>query len=505
MKVKLKNIKQIKSLDFSIPKQGVWLITGLNGSGKTSLLAALFRIGSSYAFQKYYKTSSFESRLDAFNNSQVEYSLNGESVTYKYGGERWRATPNRNSNLLSQFPFQTVKFVEANGDRVEPFSDEILPKSVRSAPNEVREFLVSVLDNQKWNNLKYVNTRRGRGSEAYLIPYRHQNQTYYYSEKNFSLGELCVLRLACKLANIQDRSLVLIDEIEMALHPQAQIRLLDKVQQIAKEKKLTILFSTHSATLIKHIDRKHIIFITETSAGNFTSIDNVYPAQVLGEIAFDEEIGADFIFLVEDKQAKFLLEQMIAFYVSSSSNSGLNRGYSPLYKVVPVGGFPQVIELLNASSQIFPTYVKRVAFLDEDVKSEAIPNARQKNMLSLLDKLEQAKERTKFLPCTPEIGLMQLVESNEFDIQTIINRAFSGCAINIGRVISSEEYQLIKKQKIRDQAKERAGFVVDKIHQSTGFSLNDIYKILYRIYCEQKYSGAMKEMHELFGPIFNSR
>lgn len=60
MKIELHNIKKIKRMDFDVPDSGVWLITGLNGSGKTSLLAALYRIGASHAFQRYYKTSSFE-------------------------------------------------------------------------------------------------------------------------------------------------------------------------------------------------------------------------------------------------------------------------------------------------------------------------------------------------------------------------------------------------------------------------------------------------------------
>ena len=330
MKVTLKNIKKLKELEFRIPSRGVYLVTGLNGSGKTSLLAALFRIGSRHAFQKYYRTSTFESRLDSFENSRVIYQINDEEVSYKYGGQRWRATPSRNSELFSQFPYETVRFVEANGSRVEPFADEIRYRSIRSAPDEVTGFMSYVLGDTKWENLKYVNTRRGVGNEAYLIPHRKNGQTYYYSEKNFSLGELCVLRLACSLSNIVDNSLILIDEIEMALHPQAQVRLLEKVEEISQAKELTTLFSTHSATLIKNIRRKNIIFLHEESPRKFKSKNNVYPAQVLGEIAFDDEPSADFIFFVEDKQAKILVEQMLGFYNSITNNES---AFLPLYQL----------------------------------------------------------------------------------------------------------------------------------------------------------------------------
>ncbi|WP_423815288.1 AAA family ATPase, partial [Pseudomonas viridiflava] len=44
MKVTLSNVKSINNLEFEIPPQGVWVVTGLNGSGKTSLFGALYRL-----------------------------------------------------------------------------------------------------------------------------------------------------------------------------------------------------------------------------------------------------------------------------------------------------------------------------------------------------------------------------------------------------------------------------------------------------------------------------
>ncbi|HCH5323594.1 AAA family ATPase [Vibrio parahaemolyticus] len=503
MKVTLKKIKKIKKLEFDIPNRGVWLLTGVNGAGKTSLLAALYRIGSSHAFQNYYRTSTFESRLDSFEQSQVIYEVNGQSVTYKYGGQRWRPTPSRNSRLFGQFPFESVKFVEANGDRVEPFANEIQPRRVRSANESITQFMSYVLADNKWESLKYVNTQRGRGSQAYLLPYTRGGQRYFYSEKNFSLGELCILRLACKLDNIENNSLVLIDEIEMALHPQAQVRLLEKVTEIARNKRLTIIFSTHSATLIKNVSRKNIIFLKEESSQVFKSVSDVYPAQVLGEVAFDDELTTDFILLVEDKQAKNLLEQMLGYYLSKTSSQ---RNYNPLYKVVPIGGFVQVIDLLNVSTQIFPDYVKRFCFLDEDVKSESLVHARRNNMYSLLTKFEQSQEQIKYLPCTPEVGLMEMVEQADQQLLDRIQGLFEGSVVNLQRIVSSREYLQFNKENIRDKAKDRMDYLVRAIHATTGTSEREIYKALYRTYCSVKYDGsAMPQLHRLLGPILNSR
>ncbi|WP_024873567.1 ATP-dependent nuclease [Tolumonas lignilytica] len=502
MKITLEKIKKIKKLEFSIPGKGVWLVTGLNGSGKTSLLAALYRIGSSYAFQRYYRTSKFENRLDSFSESKITYEINNKSVTYKYGGQRWRATPQSNSNLFNEYPYVAVKFIEANGERVEPVADDIRPRSVRSADDSIKEFLEHVLNDQKWRNLKYVNTQRGQGSQAYLIPYTSQGATYYYSEKNFSLGELCVLKLSSKLSNIEENSLVLIDEIEMALHPQAQVRLLERIQRIAKDKNLTILFSTHSATLIKNIKRKNIIFIKETNARHYESQTNVYPAQVLSEIAYDDELNADYVFLVEDKQAKILLEQMIGSYFQHCRPDIF---YQPLFKIVPIGGFVQVLELLNISSQIFPSFVKKYSFLDEDVKSETLRKARAEHNQRVLDLFNQSSGKVNFLPCTPEVGLMEMIESTDARLIQELSTLFSGHHIHIDRIVQSNEYTILNGQNNRDKAKNRVKYAVNKINQTTGLDTTEIYRHLYKKYCLKKYATNFNELHQLFGPIINSR
>lgn len=286
----------------------------------------------------------------------------------------------------------------------------------------------------------------------------------------------------------------------MALHPQAQVRLLEKVKDISSIKQLTTLFSTHSATLIKNIDRKRIILLKEQTVEIFKSVLDVYPAQVLGEIAFDDELSADYIFLVEDKQAKILLEQMLAFYISETHST---RNYSPLYKIVPIGGYKQVVELLNSSSQIFPEFVKRYAFLDDDVRSEILVNATLQNNQDLLQLFEQSNSNIKYLPCTPEVGLMEMIEAG--NANTEINGLFNGASINIQRIISNSDYTSLNKQNNRAKAKDRIKHVVEKINSSTGVIENDIYKSLYKLYCEQTYNQSLTGLDQLLAPILNSR
>jgi recombinational DNA repair ATPase RecF len=51
-KVILENVKAIRRLEFELPnRRGVHLVTGRNGTGKTNLLVALYRICNGDAFR----------------------------------------------------------------------------------------------------------------------------------------------------------------------------------------------------------------------------------------------------------------------------------------------------------------------------------------------------------------------------------------------------------------------------------------------------------------------
>lgn len=505
MIITLRNIKKIRYLEFEIPDPGVWVVTGLNGAGKTSLFAAIYRIGAQHAFQKFYKTSPSEHRLDSYAHAEVEYQKNGQTVTYRYGGQRWRANPRRNAGLLSQAPNVSIGYIAASGDRIEPFADEIQPRYLRHASSHVKDFMASVLGDQKWSNLRYVNTRRGVGNDAYLIPYQISGRNYYYSEKSFSLGELCVLKLAKKICSMPDNSILLIDEVEMALHPQAQVRLLIKVTELARTKNLTVLFSTHSATLIKNANRKNLIYMKDDGTGHVATMTGAFPAQILGDIAFDDELAADFVFYVEDKQAKLLAEQMFGMYMGHCHP---NNNYRPLYKVAPVGGFVQVIEMLNTSSGIFPRHVKKFAFLDEDVKTESLTEARRQNNQKLITLFDNARGKYAFLPCTPEVGLIDLFENiapTDVRLMDQLNSMFDGHRINIASLTSASDYCQLTSANVRDRAKDRLRNIVNKVSSATSIDEIHVRRIMYNEYCKATYSNNIGALQGLLGPIFNAR
>jgi recombinational DNA repair ATPase RecF len=98
-KVTLKNIRNIRSLEFEIPQPGVWMLASANGAGKTSLLACLLRIGKPNAFQTAFPRGY--GNIDQNTNANIKYSMGEEEVIYSYGGHRWAPTP-RTAKVLQK-------------------------------------------------------------------------------------------------------------------------------------------------------------------------------------------------------------------------------------------------------------------------------------------------------------------------------------------------------------------------------------------------------------------
>lgn len=217
-------------------------------------------------------------------------------------------------------------------------------------------------------------------------------------------------------------------------------------------------------------------------------------------MAFDDELGVDFVFFVEDKQAKILLEQMLQRYLQGTR---LEARFHPFFKIVPVGGFVQVLEFVASSSQIFPAHVKRFAILDEDVKTESLAEARRTRNQPLLDLFGRLPRQLGYLPCTPECGIVEIVEGGH--MRDYLRGSFLGHAVNLERMVGSQEYQSYTSQNPREQAKRRVGFLVEKVNELTGIDFVQIRRIFYNAYVEHRYGNAVGELRQLLGPMINAR
>ncbi|WP_241150828.1 hypothetical protein, partial [Pseudomonas viridiflava] len=110
-------------------------------------------------------------------------------------------------------------------------------------------------------------------------------------------------------------------------------------------------------------------------------------------------------FYVEDKHARILLTQMCDKYIDQIAPKKAGR---PQYRVVPVGGFVQVIEMLKNGGAIFPDHIMRHAFLDLDVRATLDEYKKNQNTKAL-EMLKSVKGSFSYLPVTPEMGVVEMI------------------------------------------------------------------------------------------------
>lgn len=369
VKVTIKDLKSIKHLAFDVPMQGAYVITGANGCGKTSLLTVLHRMGAANAFQTGLPGGRKASGIDGIQDVTIDYDINGKNVSYRYNSTRWSATPRANSAMVNN-AFSEVQFLKADSTRVEPTQNDL--KGVKKQPADplLRAFMNAVFNTKKFDHLLRIKLR-GRNLIAHLIDKspNEKNKTYY-SEKTFSLGELCVMRLGQRVLGMKNGGLYIIDEFEMALHPDAQIRLFREIESMADKANCTALVSTHSSSLIRNVRRSNIIFL-ENDAGQVTVHRNVYPTYALQHISIEEDSAPDKLIFVEDVSAKHCVDAMWRQYIQDAQAA--QGGPLPSVQITVIGGYKEVLRFLDRSAAFVPKMTRRMAALDKDAEVVCVP------------------------------------------------------------------------------------------------------------------------------------
>jgi ABC-type cobalamin/Fe3+-siderophores transport system ATPase subunit len=499
-KINITNLRGISDLAFEIPGQGVHLLTGANGSGKTSVLACLRRIGDSNAFPRHFSGAQQNTQLDSLSGAAVEYEVNGNTVTYAYAGERWVPRPRSQAGLLGNLGYSSVIYVGATADRVTPTAAEFRTIRPAPAPQALKDAANEILDTTRFSDLRQLRVARrgGRGPVALLLPTGQvQGRTTYSTERTFSLGELCVLKLARELLASRNNALVLIDELELALHPMAQVRLFRFLERLAAQKSLTVVFSTHSVTLLKRVPRRQLLLL-ERQGGRVSCIKGCYPTYALGAIAFDEEVHPDSVIYVEDVAAAQVTEALAQLVLAQRFQN--NEQFKPTIQVVPVGPFDAVVRFLPRSMALLPERVLAHALLDADVQQETIAAWTVAGNHIALSEYQRLGEKVQFLPFTPEVGLVEHLLANAPDAQQKIRATFTNNQLRIDPTTfeilppAGAPQRDAAKRIVRSLARSLAGRVVNR-------SPEDITRVLFQHFAAAYFASHRQPVMELMTPL----
>lgn len=376
LKIHIEKIRGIESLEIDLNlSPGIYAITGQNSSGKSTLMASLASIFYRDLTHKFFGNStSTESKISVSSNRK---SL---EITPRYPNPKWlyKFNPNSNSDKLKINGFYEGSIIYGNrfrdtNPRALFEAQKIQKNELENAADFVWENLGIILHNNKNH---YQNKLFRLLSEKALLKYKFSGSPYFYevdenkiiSQFSLSTGEnllisvLHSIQYQLRKSNAyRDIYLVLLDEIELALHPSALNRLIHFLSELAKQRSLAIYFSTHSVELIRQIQPQNIYFLRKHLNGKVEVQNPVSPAYATRAIYIHD--GYDLLALVEDNLAKSIVQWIIL-------KEDLNK--KKLIHTISAGSWENVINLNQdiKSSYIVKDNQKVISILDGDVENE---------------------------------------------------------------------------------------------------------------------------------------
>ncbi|QMR55631.1 ATP-binding protein [Enterobacter hormaechei] len=371
--VTIKNVACIRDMKFSFDlKPGLICLVGGNGSGKTTLLNILSR------FMYYSLSDYFYSDID--KDAEIKYSYGDESYEWTRSGNRWIKS-NSIRSLIKKGTYESgivygKRFIVSSKENIKEYSD-FYRNFTSSDLIDVSEFMISSLgrilknDRDYYKGMKTIAKYKKDAlskNDNYLIkresPYLIKRGSEYITQYQMSSGEFMLLRLLSFIdtrmtSKEDDTRLVLIDEVEIALHPSAQKRLFYFFKEIAKEKNIFVVFSTHSQAIIS-MCKPNDIYLLVNKAGNVSVKTPCFPNYAVRSTY--EINGYDFFIIVEDELARRIVNDIIKKH---------NLSENKLVNVLVGGGWSQIVPLINdlVSNKVLPTS-RILAVLDKDIKDK---------------------------------------------------------------------------------------------------------------------------------------
>ena len=417
LKTTISNIKNITSCEFSLPiEKGIYCLAGANGCGKSTVLSCVA--------QCLFKTSLRQlNEYDYGSDSSVAFSFGTESTVWrpeKTGYWSELSTGDdciRFNGMYEGSLFYGTRFADSLivDDLVK--NSKINITDIVDADIYVKDQLSYILhgDKEHYRKLKRVRNKRiAQSVNLRNTPYFQEVNGHLISQYRMSSGECLLVSLLHFIYNalirrslpIDQPVLMLIDEIELALHPVAVSRLIDLLKEIIVEHdNLTVLLTSHSPEVIRKISPSNLIMMETNADGTCSFFSPCYPSYAIRDVYMHS--GFDYVVLVEDLLAKYFVEKTI-------QENRLNSG--KLINVLPIGGWQNVLkfQMMAYNTNTFGIGAKLFSILDGDIENEA-------NKLK-----EYARLPKMFLPISSiEKYLLKVCTEGQYkDVKRAINDAF---------------------------------------------------------------------------------
>ena len=338
------------NLEFNYP---ITAIAGRNGTGKSTVLAMVccgFH-NKKNGFKLPHRKLSYFTFADFFIQYREEVPPQGIEISYLIAHDNWRKSeraPDGKGILIQKrkkkkggrwndYSARVSRDVVFLGiERIVPHNEKSQSKSYSKSfsydtdagwEEDVKNIVGYIL-NKKYDTFKYATHSK------YRLPIVTVSDSKY-SGFNMGAGENALFEIFSIMHSCSKGALIVIDEIELGLHTEAQKKFIQKLKEVCLSRKLQVICTTHSKDIFDELPNDARVYI-ECINGKTKITDSISSDFAFSKLSATNSNELDL--LIEDRVAKSILMSVLPNTLRSRVNievigsaTALSKQLSALY------------------------------------------------------------------------------------------------------------------------------------------------------------------------------
>ena len=359
----MRGLTRSSSLRFRYP---ITAIAGRNGTGKTTALAlvACAYHNKADAYNPLSRRHPYYTFSDFFVQTTEEVAPQGIDIFYEILYDKWRPSHSRpegkgrawqkrwksHGGKWNDYALRAPRNVVFYGiDRIVPATERSVYRSYRNYFREqceegwesgVKEAVARILG-KSYAKLWFKTHKK------YKLPMM-ESEGRLLSGFNMGAGENALVNILSGILACDESLLVVIDEIELGLHEEAQLRLVRELKTLCSERHIQVICTTHSPAVLGALPPESRLFLEDSGR----VIEGISVDYAAGRLSGNSQAVLDI--LVEDEVAKTVVSQSL----QAETRARL--------RILPVGSAAAVVRQLAARRRD-PHARESIVFLDGDM------------------------------------------------------------------------------------------------------------------------------------------